>query len=88
MQTGQKREDTRVDSATDLAIAELRAEIEMLKLRQAERIKGAEMEHATAMTERGHAVSSAEGEKQRAAAASEGQANRDAAAQSQERDDE
>ena len=68
IQTEAKREDTRVDADTALTIAQMRDEIERMKLELAGITAGAKMEHAEA-----------EGERGREAAASEGRENRSAA---------
>lgn len=90
MDVEQKRDDSKRDSETALAIAELRAEIERLKLEQQRNLalyqaagtsaEGAEEREAQAAeSEAERQAKAAEGDKGRAAAASEGRENRAAA---------
>lgn len=85
MTTNQKADDTDVDARTAMAIAELRAEIEMMKMQHAKEVKGAELEQSTHMAERDHQESGAEAEKTRQHASAEGDKGRQATADENER---
>lgn len=84
MQVEQKERDSTVDSQTALAIAELRAEIEMLKLKHAAEHETEALVHASVESAAGRAHTAREGDKGRQASADEGAANRDAAAEQAE----
>ena len=81
--TEQKAIDSERDSATALAIAEMRLEIDKLKvaletkkIEQAREIEGARLEQQTYSAERGHEASETEAERSREAASEEAERSR------------
>lgn len=68
MQTEAAREDTRVDADTALQIAQMRDEIERMKLELQGITVGAKMEHESAEGERSREAAAAEGREDRSAA--------------------